>query len=314
MNKLRKAAEDYIEMRRSLGYKLYRPAVLLPDFISFLEQKGASYITIPLALEWAQCHRSAQPAEWAQRLTIVRCFARHWSASDSRTQIPPPGLLPFQPKRARPYLYSHHEVEKLMCAALKMRCRYKGGALRPWVYYCLFGLLSVSGLRLGEARNLELQDVDLKAEVLTIRGAKFGKTRLVPLHASTSQALRHYIIRRNRHWARRQVSSFLFVSSWGNRLDAGDIHRTFYALSRQIGLRGQSDKRGPRLHDLRHRFATNTLVRWYRSGQDVERRLPVLSTYLGHVHVGDTYWYITGCSELMGLAVKRLEKRWEGQS
>jgi integrase len=195
-----------------------------------------------------------------------------------------------------------------------MRCRYKGGELRPWVYYCLFGLLSVSGLRLGEARNLELQDVDLKAGVLTIRGAKFGKTRLVPLRPSTSQVLRNYIIRRNRHWARRQVSSFLFVSSWGNRLDAGDIHRTFYALSRQIGLRGQSDKRGPRLHDLRHRFETNTLVRWYRSGQDVERRLPVLSTYLGHVHVGDTSWYLTGCSELMGLAVKRLEKRWEGQS
>ena len=252
MNKLRKAAEDYIEMRRSLGYKLCRPAVLLPDFISFLEQKGASYVTVPLALEWAQCNRSAQPTEWAQRLTIVRCFARHWSASDSRTQIPPPGLLPFQPKRARPYLYSHHEVEKLMCAALKMRCRYKGGELRPWVYYCLFGLLSVSGLRLGEARNLELQDVDLKAGVLTIRGAKFGKTRLVPLHPSTSQVLRNYIIRRNRHWARRQISSFLFVSSWGNRLDAGDIHRTFYALSRQIGLRGPSDKRGPRLHDLRH--------------------------------------------------------------
>src|SRR5262249_51709135 len=155
------------------------------------------------------------------------------------------------------------------------------GQLRPWVYYCLFGLLSVSGLRLGEARNLELQDVDLKTGVLTIRGAKFGKTRLVPLHPSTCQVLADYIARRNRHWARRSVSSSLFLSSWGNRLDVGDIHRTFYALSRQIGLRGPSDKSGPRLHDFRHRFATTTLVRWYRSNQDPERRLPILSAYLG---------------------------------
>src|SRR6202043_2264437 len=129
---------------------------------------------------------------------------------------------------------------------------FESAKLRPWVYYCLFGLLSVSGLRLGEARNLELQDADLKAAVLTIRGTKFGKTRLVPLHASTCTVLGDYIARRQRHWAGRAVSSYLFVSSWGNRLDEGDIHRTFYALSRQIGLRGISDGRGPRLHDMRH--------------------------------------------------------------
>jgi integrase len=193
-----------------------------------------------------------------------------------------------------------------------MPCRYERGKLRPWVYYCLFGLLSVSGLRLSEACNLELEDVDLDTEVLTIRGAKFGKTRLVPLHASTCQVLRNYIARRNRHWARRPVSSFLFVSSWGNRLDGGDIQRTFYALSRQIGLRGPSDKRGPRLHDMRRRFATNTLVHWYRSNQDPERQLPILSAYLGHVHVADTQWYLSGSPELMREAMRRLEHRWEG--
>ena len=195
-----------------------------------------------------------------------------------------------------------------------MPYRYARGKLRPWVYYCLFGLLSVSGLRLGEVRNLELQDVDLKAAVLTIRGAKFGKTRLVPLHASTCTALADYIARRQRHWAGRAVSSYLFVSSTGNRLDGGDIHRTFYALSRQIGLRGPSDSRGPRLHDMRHRFATNTLVRWYRSGQDPERKLPVLSAYLGHVHVADTQWYLEGSPELMREAMRRLQQRWEDQS
>jgi integrase/recombinase XerD len=192
-----------------------------------------------------------------------------------------------------------------------MPCCYKRGELRRWVYYCLFGLLSVPGLRLGEARKLELQDVDLKAAVLTIRGAKFGKTRLVPLHRSTCRILAEYIQRRNRHWSQRSVSSYVFVSNWGNRLDPGEIHRTFYKLSRQIGLRSASDSRGPRLHDMRHRFATKTLVRWYRSNQDPERKLPLLSAYLGHVHVADTQWYLSGSPELMREAMKRLEHRWE---
>jgi integrase len=153
--------------------------------------------------------------------------------------------------RARPYLYSEQEIRSLLRAALNMPCRYERGELRPWVYYCLLGLLSVSGLRLGEARNLEVQDVDLEAAVLTIRCAKFGKTRLVPLHASTCKVLADYIDRRNRHWGQRPVSSYLFVSSSGNQLDSADVHRTFYALSRQVGLRGPSDSHGPRLHDMR---------------------------------------------------------------
>jgi integrase len=166
-------------------------------------------------------------------------------------------------------------------------------------------------MRLGEARNLEIRDVDLKAAVLTIRCSKFGKDRLVPLHASTCKVLADYIARRNRHWGHRPVSSYLFVSSWGNKLDGGDIHRTFYVLSRQIGLRGPSDSHGPRLHDFRHRFATRTLVHWYRSNQDPERKLPVLSAFLGHVHVADTQWYLSGSPELMREAMRRLEHRWE---
>ena len=191
--------------------------------------------------------------------------------------------------------------------------RYQNGALLPWVYYCLFGLLSVTGLRLGEAQNLKLDDVDLQAAVLTIRQAKFGKTRLVPLHPSTCEVLADYIARRQRHWAGRTVSTYLFVSSWGNRLDNGQIHRAFYTLSRQIGLRGERDHHGPRLHDLRHRFATYTLVNWYRSNQDCARRLPLLSAYLGHVHIADTQWYLEASPELMCEALRRLERRWEEQ-
>ncbi len=314
MNTLRQAVDEYLSMRRDLGFKLREAGKGLLDFVTFMARHRAPYITQSLALAWAQEPRNVQPAHWARRLTFVRGFARHRSASDPRTEIPAPGLLPFQPKRARPYLYSDEEVQKLLSAALSLPHRYDNGALLPRVYYCLFGLLCVSGLRLGEVRNLELEDVDFEAQVLTIRNAKFGKTRLVPLHASTCEVLADYIARRRCHWADRPVSAYLFVSSWGNRLDSGAIHRAFYVLSRQIGLRGATDSHGPRLHDFRHRFATRTLVNWYRSDQDPERLLPLLSAYLGHVHVADTQWYLEGCPELMREAMRRLEQRWEDQS
>jgi len=297
-----------LTLRRALGFKLREAGNRLLEFVRFMKQQRASYITTQLALTWAQQPAAVQPAEWARRLSVVRAFARHRSATDPRTEIPPDGLLPYRPKRARPYLYSDDEIRGLLRAALELPGR---GGLRPWTYHCLFGLLSVSGLRIGEARNLELQDVDLQAAVLTIRGSKFGKSRLVPLHASTRDVLADYLARRERCWATRPVSPYVFVSNWGNRLDGGEIHRTFYALSRQIGLRGPSESHGPRLHDLRHRFAVTTLLRWYRSGEDAERRLPILSTYLGHVHVSDTFWYLSAWPELMGEAMRRLERSWE---
>lgn len=310
MNTLRKAVEEYLTMRRALGFKLRDAGAGLLDFVTFMEQHRASYITHQMALTWAQKPLTVQPEEWARRLSFVRTFARHRSATDPRTQIPPEGLLPYRPKRARPYLYTDDEIRALLRAALKLPC---SGGLRPWIYHCLFGLLSVSGMRLGEARNLERQDVDLKAAVLTIRGAKFGKSRFVPMHTSTRDVLADYIARRERLWAARPVSSCLFVSSRGNRLDVGDIHRTFYALSRQIGLRGLSDSHGPRLHDMRHRFAVKTLLRWYRAGEDAERRLPILSAYLGHVHISDTFWYLSAWPELMREAMLQLERRWENR-
>jgi integrase len=314
MSTLREAVHDYLDLRRGLGFKLQEAGKALHDFVAFLEQNRAKYITQSLALAWAQQPSRARPAYWASRLSIVRGFARYRSATDPRTQIPPHGLLPFQPKRARPFFYSDNQIRALLCAAFRMECPHERGKLRSWVYYCLFGLLSVTGLRLGEARNLQLQDVDLKAAVLTIRGAKFGKDRLVPLHRSSCVVLAKYIAKRRRHWEGRAVSSYLFVSSWGNRLDTGDVHRTFYRLSRQIGLRGLSDSYGPRIHDLRHRFAVMTLLRWYRAGEDAERRLPLLSAYLGHVHVSDTFWYLSAWPELMQQAMTRLERCWEGQS
>jgi integrase/recombinase XerD len=229
---------------------------------------------------------------------------------DPRTQIPPASLLPYRPQRARPHIYTEQEIERLLTAA---RSLPPADGLRGWTYYALLGLLSVSGLRISEALNLRLTNLDLRESVLTIENTKFGKSRLVPLHPSTLNVFSDYLRRRDRFFARRPASH-LFVSSTGNRLDLGAVHRTFYALSRQIGLRGPSASHGPRLHDFRHRFAVQTLLNWYRGGQEIQTRLPILSTYLGHVRVSDTYWYLSAHPELLGQAVDRLERYWEGTS
>ena len=306
MTPINQSIQDYLALRRNLGFKLRDAGLCLAKFAMFLEVRSAAHITVALALEWAQQSPSAQPATCAMRLGYVRGFARYHVASDPQTEIPPAGLLPFRPSRAQPYLYSDKDIAGLLQCALDLPT---AGGLRPWTYHCLLGLLSVTGLRIGEAIRLKAEDVDLQAGVLTVRGTKFGKSRLVTIHPSTGEVLEQYRARRERFLAGSTASTF-FITSRGNHLDIGDIHRTFYQLSRHLGLRGATASHGPRLHDFRHRFAVQTLLRWYRSGEDVERRLPVLSTYLGHVHVADTYWYLSACPELMGLTVARLEQRW----
>jgi integrase len=238
----------------------------------------------------------------------VRGFARYWSATDPLTEIPPNGLLPYRPARAKPHLYSDEQILRLLEAAKSMPATH---SLQPWTYYCLLGLLAVTGLRISEALNLRSTDVDWTEGILTIRGAKFGKSRLIPLHASCLHVLSDYSARRDRLFADRKAP-FFFCSRYGGRLDEGQVRRVFYMISRQIGIRGASASRGPRLHDFRHRFAVQTLLRWHRTGEDVQRRLPILSTYLGHGHVTDTYWYVTGTPELMAAVGHRLDQRWEG--
>ncbi|KQW49536.1 MULTISPECIES: tyrosine-type recombinase/integrase [unclassified Roseateles] len=310
MNTLREALPEYLRLRRSLGFKLEDAGLQLPRFVAFVEAQGSTHITTALALAWAQQSASVQPAEWARRLGSVRCFARYRSATDALTEIPPSGLLPHRSTRARPYLYSDEEVQRLLNAALQLPTRWHSTPLRPWEFHCLFGLLSTTGMRISEALNLHVADVDLDQALLTIRGAKLGNTRLVPLHASTARVLADYLQRRQAFFAR-PISPYVFVSRTGNRLDMAHVHRTFYALSRQIGLRGPQASHGPRIHDLRHRFAVQVLTRWYQAGEDPARLLPVLSTYIGHVRVQDTYWYLSAWPELMTQAMQRLERRWE---
>ena len=303
MNAVKKGVRDYLRMRQALGYKLETHQRLLPDFASFLQKKGTPHVTVARALEWAQSPSNVQRGAWAQRLSCVRGFARFWIATDPKTEIPAQGLLPYRYGRARPYIYTEDEIRALLRAARKME------GFSGLMFFCFFGLLAVTGLRVSEARNLRPNDVVLDQGVLRITGTKFGKSRLVPIHASTKEALANYAGERDRTFGRELP--FYFVSDRGTRLVGSSIRRTFYKLSRRIGLRGPKASHGPRIHDLRHRFAVATLINWYRSEIDIESRLPVLSTYLGHVRVADTYWYLSTCPELMGLAVQRLEKHWE---
>lgn len=309
MSALREGVQSYLAMRRALGFRLLLAGNALQDFVTFMEKRRAVRVTLRRTLQWAQQPKNAQQATWAARLGYVRGFAQYYSAIDPRTEIPPRGLMPYRPCRAKPYLYSSAEIEALLTAALTLS---GGDALRPRTYFCFFGLLSVSGLRLGEALDLKREDVDLDEGILTVRG-KFGKMRLAPLHESTRQVLVDYIARRERFLAGR-AALHLFVSNTDHPLHRADVYKTFHELSRQIGLRSPTDRRGPRLHDFRHRYATETLLQWYRNGEEVERRLPLLSAYLGHVHPSDTYWYLSLCPELMGLAAKLLERHWESAS
>src|ERR1019366_265706 len=308
MKTLKEAIRDYLALRRSLGFKLKKHSRLLEELASFLEQADAPRITSLLALQWATQPQHIQPAEWAARLSVVRGFARYWSATDPGTEIPHEGLLPYRPNRARPYLYTDEQIHQLLDAAQNMHTTH---SLQPWTYHCLFGLLAVTGLRVRGGPHLPATYVDWAEGILTIRDSKFGKSRLIPLHTSTLKVLSDYGSRRDRLFAVRKTPYF-FCSRYDGRLDEGQVRRVFYMISRQIGIRGVAASHGPRLHDFRHRFAVQTLLRWHHNGEDVRRRLPVLSTYLGHGHVTDTYWYVTGTPELMAAVGQQLEKRWEG--
>ena len=307
MNTLAEAIHDYLSMRQGLGFKLVQAEGWLNDFAAFMGNHGQSWVTTELALQWAVQPVGGQPASWAKRLIAVRGFARYRSATDARTEIPERGLLPNRPRRAKPHLYTEDEISNLLAAACALK---SDSGLRGQTYYCLFGLLAVTGLRISEALGLQRQDVDLQQGLLTIRGAKFGKSRLVPLHHSTQGVLEQYAKRRDAQFAHPVAANFL-VSERGQALRASTVRETFCQLSVQTGLRAPEARTGPRLHDFRHRFATETLLRWYRSGEDIERRLPALSTFLGHSRTSDTYWYISACPELMGEAARRLQQRWE---
>jgi integrase/recombinase XerD len=293
---------DYLRMRRALGFKLRAEGQALVQLAAYLEQAAARHLTTELTLCWAQLPRDVAPITWAHRLGAARGFATYLKTIDPATEIPPRGLLPASAPRPTPYLWSPTDVTRLLGATRQLR-----PPLRAATYETLFGVIAATGIRLGEALALTRGDVDLTGGLLTIREAKFGHTRLVPLHPTVTDALADYADGRDRLCPRQRSNTF-FVSSVGTALLHNGVHHTFNQLTTGLGLRTATVK--PRVHDLRHSFAVRTLIDWLRAGVDIDTRMPVLSTYLGHVNPAGTYWYLSASPELMALAAARLVSRY----
>lgn len=307
MSALADAVPDYLAVRRALGFKLVAADRLLPAFVAWCERAGIETITLEAAVAWAREPVHGGPVWWSKRLEIVRGFARYLHAQDPRHIVPPTDVIPARPCRATPYLYSAAEIAALLGAARRLR-----HPLRAATYATLVGLLAVTGMRVGEAIRLDRSDIDWVEGALTVRTSKFGKSRELVLHPSAVDALRAYAGVRDQTGPRPACEAF-FISTRGTRLAYGHVQGTFHDLTRTAGLGPRSPRCRPRLHDLRHTYAEDTLLGWYRAGLDVEVRMHRLSTYLGHRNPAHTYWYLSAAPELLALAAERLERSTAGE-
>jgi integrase/recombinase XerD len=299
MTALREALEDYLQLRRALGYKLERTELLLGQYIDDLEARGMSTVTTANAIEWVTAPAGSR-AWWMIRLAAVRGFAAYLHTLDERCEVPPSDLLARPGRRCVPFLYTDAELGALLDATAAIR-----SPLRAATYRTLIGLLAITGLRVGEALGADRDDLDLARGRLLVRCGKFGKTRRLPLHPTTTEALTAYLQRPDRPRPTGQPEPLL-ISTAGTRLLYPNVCRTFIGLVADAAIQARSARCRPRIHDLRHTFAVGVLLDCYRTGVDVQRRLPLLSTYLGHADPKDTYWYLTGSPELLALANQRL--------
>src|SRR5258706_11869591 len=296
-------------MRRALGFKLTTQGRHLMRFVDYCEAHHADHITTELALAWAThtSRGSGDEVYWSRRLMVVRIFARHLQTLDPATEVPPEDVLPHHYRRVAPYLYSPGEITALIGAAGRLK-----PPLRAATWQTLIGLLAVTGMRTSEACRLDRDQVDLDTGVLVIADSKFGKSRQVFLHRSTVAALRRYERRRDR-WCPAPAAPSFLVSTRGTRLDVHNITHTFAGLVNDAGIQAPPGRRRPRMHDLRHAFTVATLLGFYRDGGDVQARLPLLSTWLGHVDPKSTYWYLQAIPQLLALAAARLEPTFGDQ-
>lgn len=307
MSSLHEALADYLAMRRALGYKLEREGKLLPQFVDFIEDRGEQHLSTQAALSWAALPSAS--AGWSSaRLRLVRGFAIYMHAIDPANEVPATDLLPCAPRRATPYLYDQAQISALLAVAGTLRTPHRIATIRT-----LIGLLVVTGMRIGEAVGLDNEDFDARNGCLVIRGAKFGKSRELALHSSTTAALRRYLRRADRP-APTPDAAPLLITMVGTRLLKCDAQRTFTTLTRRAGIEPRSGSCRPRLHDLRHSFAVATVLDGYHQDQDVGRRLALLATYLGHSDPAATYWYLSAAPELMHLAADRLQRHLEERS
>jgi integrase/recombinase XerD len=299
---VREALADYLRIRRRLGFEMPQDGRLLEGFVEFLERAGAQRITTEVALMWARLPVHAHPHRWRQRLSVARGFARHLATIDPASEVPSTDVLPGHRPRIAPYIYTDEEIAALVAAARRLR-----PPLRAARHQTLIGLLAVTGMRPGEALALDRQDVDLRHGVLHVRAGKQKKRREVPLHVSTISALREYARQRDARLPTPSTPAF-FISARGRRMARGELNQTFTKLIREAGLEGRGVRARPRPHDLRHAFAVRTLLDWQQAGEDIDRRMPLLSTYLGHVDPASTYWYLEAVPELLELISRRLEQ------
>ena len=303
---LRDALADYLRLRRALGYQLVRPEQLLNQFLTYLDHSATTTITVDQALSWAR-QSNGDPNWWAYRLSVVRGFATYLHTLDPTHEVPAADLLPRRVRRAHPYLYSDDDVDALIAATQSL-----GTPMRRATYATLIGLLAVTGMRIGEAIAIDRTEVDLEAGYLTVRNAKFGKSRELVLHPSTIDALRQYLQERD-HLAPAAATAALFISTAGTRLIYRGVSMTFHQLVRVAGLRPGTALSRPRIHDLRHSFVVRSMLDAYAAGQDGQARLTLISTYLGHVQPASTYWYLSASPELMAVAGQRLQAHLAGR-
>jgi len=303
MTPLGEALADYLRVRRRLGFEMPQDGRLLEGFVAFLEQAGAERITTELALRWARMPVHAHPHYWRQRLSVVRGFARHLATIDPASEVPSKDLLPGTRQRLAPHIYTDAEIAALMAAAGTLR-----PPLRAARHRTLIGLLAVTGMRPGEALALDRADVDLRHGVVHVRAGKQKKQREVPLHDTTIRALREYIRLRDARFPAPSTPAAFFIGARGRRMRRQELNQTFTGLIDQVGLQSRGARPRPRPHDLRHSLAVHTLIDWHRAGEDIDRRMPLLSAFLGHVDPASSYWYLEAVPELLELISRRLEQ------
>ncbi len=299
--------ESYLSLREALGFQIRAERTLLWDFVQFIENAQVSGpIRAQLAVDWA-CSSSSKGGTGgvSQRLSMARGFLAYLRASWPETEVPPRNLVA-SARRSKPFLFHTEQLLALMQAAQEAGPR---GALRPYTLSTLIGLLASTGLRVGEVLRLTIADVELDhaPPFLHIRKTKFHKSRLVPLHATTADQLRHYQARR-RHFRYDALSDVFFVSEKGQSLNYAALARWFRTRCGQLGIEPINEGRRPTLHALRHTFAVERLRCWYEAGVDVQALLPNLAVYLGHVRPQDSYWYLSATPELLTAAGARFQQ------
>lgn len=299
--------DDYLRVRRALGYKLESTEHLLARFVAYLDARDADTITVADAVGFATAPPAGTARTQALRLSAIRCFTRWARCQRPDIEVPPARILPARPTRVAPFIYTTDQVQALLDATATL-----DPPLRAVTYRTLIGLMAATGIRTGEALGLDIDSYDQLAGTLTVRG-KYGKIRRLPLHPTVRDALTSYIDQRRR-FPLAATEPALLVSTHGTRLRPSRVHPTFRQLAVTAGLGSASTSCRPRLHDLRHTFAVSTMLDAYRRGDDPAVVLPILSTWLGHTEPRDTYWYLTGTTELLEAAVTRLQNTSDERS